>query len=104
MQLSSQIDVVRYSTNYIFGGFDYTDEIKPPIVELAGNQLTIAEPPQVQLRVASFNKEFTITQFTDEVNFYKHYNISGIEALVIRVPANVEVVTNQNDNEDYLNN
>lgn len=98
-----QIDVVRYTTKHVINGFDYTDEIEPPRVELAGKQLSISEAPQVNISVAIFYKEFTVTQFTGESMFDGRNQISGKDALVIRVPANVEIVTNQKDSVHYIN-
>lgn len=98
-----QIDVVRYTTKHVINGFDYTDKIEAPTVELVGNQLTISEAPRVNIRVANFHKEFTITQFTGESMFNGRNPISGRDALVIRVPANIEIVTNQQDSVHYIN-
>lgn len=98
-----QIDVVRYTTKHVINGFDYTDKIEAPTVELAGNQLTISEAPQVNISVANFYKEFTITQFTGDRMLDDRNPVSGRDALVIRVPANVEIVTNQQDRVHYIN-
>ncbi|WNF36163.1 hypothetical protein RJD24_17185 [Bacillaceae bacterium IKA-2] len=99
-----KIDVIRYSTKYIVNsGLDFTDEIEPPTVELSDNQLTITEPPLVNIRVAQFHKEFTITQFTGESMFNDRNPVMGRDVIVIRVPVNVEIVTNQQDGVHYIN-
>ncbi|MGM0876246.1 MAG: hypothetical protein ACQEWV_16115 [Bacillota bacterium] len=91
----NKIEVTQYHTRTIIQNIELTNEVGPFIIELAEDTLTIGDPNDIEFHVGKFDKEFTITQFTEEWSiedpFSNEEDIWGENVLYIRVPKDVEV-------------
>jgi uncharacterized protein (UPF0333 family) len=93
-----KVEVTQYSTRTIMQKIDFTNEMKPYTLNIAGDTLSISDPNQVDIKVGKFNHEFTITQFAENRNskdpfdpFEDEYDVFGENVIYIQVPKDVEV-------------
>jgi hypothetical protein len=91
----NKIEVSSYATDLMIEGVVIKDSLKPPGVELSGNNLRIIQPKITELKYAMFDKEFTISQFTSEPNKSVRYGgnaVMGNQILYLRIPKDLEVL------------
>ncbi|OAS83984.1 MULTISPECIES: hypothetical protein [Metabacillus] len=90
-----RVEVMQYHTRTIIENLDITDDIPPLTLELVEGELTIRNTHSVDIHFGKFDKEFTITQFTEEKgiedSFIDEDHIWGENVLYIRVPKDVNV-------------
>ncbi|WP_226670052.1 hypothetical protein [Metabacillus litoralis] len=91
-----KINVTQYYTRAILGNIEVTEEIKPYIVELNENTLSIMYPEPLDIQVGKFAKEFTITQFTGEAGLFDTMNddldARGESVIYVKVPKDVKII------------
>lgn len=90
----NKVEVNYYASRTVFGGFDISDEVEKHHIEFKDNAINITLPKPYELKLASFNHEFPITQFTDERLSNSHhysYVTRGENILHLRIPSNLEV-------------
>jgi hypothetical protein len=93
-----KMKVIILKPRTIADGIDLSDKIPFPKVEQDGMLLRILEPEQIEIKLAKFSKEFTITQFTSEDERYDDMGFFGFERIVyLQIPKNVEI-----SNEEIL--
>jgi heme/copper-type cytochrome/quinol oxidase subunit 2 len=87
-----KMKVIILKTRTIADGIDLSDKIPFPKVEQDGKLLRILEPEHIEIKLAKFSKEFTITQFTSEDERYDEMGFFISERMVyLQIPKNVEI-------------
>lgn len=86
-----KVEVIRYSTPHIVQRWDVTHLGGSPHLDLQGNSLLIYPPERTRIELATFHKEFTITQFTGEKMFMDGFGSIGVSMFYLKVPANVQI-------------
>ncbi|MBO1512916.1 hypothetical protein [Metabacillus bambusae] len=90
-----RVEVIQYHTRTIIENLDITDDIRPLTLELAEGELTIRDTNAVEIHFGKFDKEFTISQFTEEKgledSFIDEDHIWAENVLYIRVPKDMDV-------------
>lgn len=98
-----EIEVTQYITDHISYGYNYNDYIEPPQLIFHNDELTIVKQAPLEIRIAKFHHEFTITQFTGESMFNSHMNhITGENVIYIRLPQGVQVDFDQDMNIQFV--
>jgi heme/copper-type cytochrome/quinol oxidase subunit 2 len=90
-----RVEVIQYHTRTIIEHLDITDDIRPLTLELVEGELTIRDTNAVDIHFGKFDKEFTISQFTEqkgiEDSFIGEDHIWAENVLYIRVPKDIDV-------------
>ncbi|MGO4886673.1 hypothetical protein ACJ2A9_02860 [Anaerobacillus sp. MEB173] len=97
------INAVYYSAPAVVGDINISDQIKPIDVILDGNELVVIAPEPVELKLAQFRKEFTLTQFSEEnsKNIY-HSSFIGNNILYLQIPRHIELTHDPNLYIQYI--
>ena len=90
-------------------GFDVTNQIKAPQIELLGNRLLIAPPEQNEIKINTvwLVKEFTISQFSKSQNEEKltennEETALGSTVLSLHIPRDVDIIDSAGLNIKYV--
>jgi hypothetical protein len=90
-----RVEVIQYHTRTIIENLELTDDIRPLTLELVERELTIRDTNTVDIHFGKFDKEFTISQFTEEKgiddSFIDEDHIWAENVLYIRVPKDIDV-------------
>jgi hypothetical protein len=104
-----KIEVGNYLSPFIAENIDITAKIKPPVINLNGNTMTIA-PPVDTINLIVFDRDFAVRQFSLN-NIPRQITYSpvmvGNQAIYLRIPKNMQVKaknSNQNLNLNYISN
>jgi hypothetical protein len=88
-----KIEVTFYTTKNILGGIDVTNNINPISVTYKQNRLNILPPEQYEINIASFKKDFVVSQFNGEnTPFHSTSYSGGHQVIYIKIPNKVEVI------------
>lgn len=96
-----KIEVFLYKTKTYIENRDVTDRVSHMTFDLAGETLYVKKPEEVSIKLTILQDEFPITQFNGEDQVNDHYSSSyiGDVALYLRIPKDIQLVT---DSEDYI--
>lgn len=88
-----KVKVTSYMTASKIGSVDITDQVPAHNIEFLGSKLYIKEPERLTINLATFRKDFTVLQFSEE----RSYRLGGLshsygqQVIVIKVPDTVDV-------------
>lgn len=85
------VGATLYSTPTLVNGVDITDEIPDVRIETSSNEVTLIPPEETEVSFTSFEREFSLTQFTGERNRLGVNIERGGSLLYLRVPKNSEL-------------
>lgn len=96
---TGQLRGAFYATDHIINGIDVSEHVKPIEIQQTGNEFLLVPPKEYELTFAEEQKEFTITQFTEEQ--IDHHNLGssvwfGESILYLEIPEGVEVSSHPN--------
>lgn len=94
-ELTDEIEVIHYATQVIVARVDLTDGLESPSVTMTGNRLRFSPPPQYQIELDRFQKEFVAAQLLGEADD-QQWMIPGSvpdagQALYLRIPHDLEI-------------
>ncbi|WP_462410693.1 hypothetical protein [Neobacillus sp. Marseille-QA0830] len=93
-----KIEVAYYRARYSMDGYDLTEQIGPPRIQLSGNTLTVLKPAKNKLKFTEFNSVYSVKQFTGESDTgHSSYTIGGTRILYLSIPENLELNPNNLD-------
>lgn len=96
-----KIEVMSITTPLIIEGIDYTNTIKTLGISLDGDRLTLIYPEPTEIKLAVDSKEFTISQFTEDLESYNImepiFRNTGI--IYMEIPKDLQIT---NENEMFL--
>lgn len=103
-ELADQIiEVVVYQTPTYINGWDITEYIDPIQVDLSSNALLINSVRR-EFSYASFKTEFPFTQFEeDHEPWFTESIVTGQQLLFLRVPKDLELISDEDVEIIYLN-
>lgn len=92
------IDVYHFTQRTIVNQVDITQQLPSPKINLHGVVLQVSQPKKVNLKFATFDPEFTITQFFGGSIFHRNginYQM-GQKLLYLRIPKNLQIIKDKN--------
>lgn len=90
--LDNRIEVTHYVTRTIVEQKDLTNLIKLPSITMDGNKLMLAAPPQYEIELGRFQREFVVAQlFGDQQWMRSGYAAIGAQALYLRIPRDLDI-------------
>ncbi len=91
------IEAAFYTTGNVVNGFDFTHEIRPPIIEQRGDRLIVTKPEPYKIEYFSYTKEFTIRQFYGPYGLgHSSGSLFGPDILFLKIPKNIQI-----DSDNY---
>ena len=98
----AKIEAFIYVNGLIIDGYDFSDLLKPYQLELTDNTLTII-PTKQDIDISIESPGFPIRQFNGESSFLNHTFSSGEPVVYLRIPVDLELITNDQVYLEYIN-
>ncbi|MCR6545674.1 hypothetical protein NVS47_09165 [Dehalobacterium formicoaceticum] len=92
-QNDGQIDTAYYTTKSYIRGFDLSDRIKPPTIELIGEKLYVTSQ-LTEIKIAEVEDDPIVNQFLGQNSWEDKWNIVtnwGERALYLEIPRDVQI-------------
>ncbi|WP_226681410.1 hypothetical protein [Sutcliffiella horikoshii] len=95
-ELHEKIEVKIYKGQFEINGYDFSDELAPPIVNYTGNIIEVENAPFFEKNIAFMTPEFPFTQYTRERWEEQGYSSTSRSPIIyINIPKDVNVIWNK---------